>query len=118
MFQQNADKWFFVCDTNSRNFIPLFHKQIISQGRLQKIYRNLARTCKNKFYENKIKLNWLNLFKKVLLRYPRSVSDNVKKSKTLDSVVNLRLMNIKYLAKKMCGNTVIINYAKEVSLKP
>ena len=46
------------------------------------------------------------------------MSDNVKKSKVLDSVVNLRLMNIKYLAKKMCGNTVIINYAKEVSLKP
>ena len=26
-------------------------------------YPNLARTCKNKFYENKIKLNWLNSFK-------------------------------------------------------
>ena len=42
----------------------------------------MARTCKNKFYENKIKLNWLNLFKNFLLRYNchkvPPVSDSVK----------------------------------------
>ena len=60
MFQQNANKWFFVCVTNSRNIIFLFHKKVISHDLLQKIYPNLARTCINKFYENKKKLNWLN----------------------------------------------------------
>ena len=52
------DFW-WLCVTNSRNIIPLFHKKVP----LQKIYPNLARRCKNKFYENKIKLNWLNLLK-------------------------------------------------------
>ena len=33
----------------------LFHKKVISHDPLQKMYPNLARTCKNKFYENKIK---------------------------------------------------------------
>ena len=68
MFQQNANnanKVFFVCVTNSRNIIPLFHKKVISHDPLQKIYPNLARTCKNKFHDNKIKLNWLNLLKKI-----------------------------------------------------
>ena len=55
MFQQNANKLLFVCVTNSRNTLPLFHKKVISHDPLQKIYPNLARTCK--FYENKIKLN-------------------------------------------------------------
>ena len=45
------------------NIIPLFHKKIISHDLLQKIYPNLARTCKNKFYENKIKFSWLNPLK-------------------------------------------------------
>ena len=63
MFQQNANKCFFVCVTNSGSIIPLFHKNVISHDPLQKICSNLARpTCKNKLYENKIKLNWLNLF--------------------------------------------------------
>ena len=115
MFQQNADKWFFVCVTNSRNIIPLFHVKIMPNDSLQMIDLNLARTCKNKFCENKIrggsratatskmerfviivngwkpltiitkrsildvaaaldpplkiKINWLNLLKKVSLRY-------------------------------------------------
>ena len=69
MFQQNANKWFFVWVTNSRNVIPHIHKKVISQEPLQKHYPNFARTCKNKFYENKIKLSWLNLSKKKLLRY-------------------------------------------------
>ena len=55
MFQQNAKKLFFVCFTNSQNTLPLFHKKVISHDPLQKIYPNLARTCR--FYENKIKLN-------------------------------------------------------------
>ena len=67
MFQQNANKLFFVCVTNSRNIIPLFHKKVISHDPLQKVYPNFARTCKNKFYENKIKLNRLNLLKKVFI---------------------------------------------------
>ena len=69
MFQQNANKLFFVCVTNSRNIIPLFHKKVIYHDSLQNIYPSLARTCKNKFYENKIKFNWLNLLKNFLLRY-------------------------------------------------
>ena len=36
----------------------------MSHDPLQKIYPNLARKCKNKYYEHKIKLNWLNLLKK------------------------------------------------------
>ena len=61
---QNANKCFFACVTNSRNIIPLFHKKVITHDPLQKIYPNLGRTCKNKFYENKIKLNWFNQLKK------------------------------------------------------
>ena len=61
MFLQNANKCFFVCATNSRNIILLFPKKVISHDPLQKLYANLARTCKNKFYENKIKLDWLTL---------------------------------------------------------
>ena len=57
MFQQNTNKWFFVYVTNSRNIIHVFPKKIISHNPLQKVYPNFARTCKNKFYENKIKLN-------------------------------------------------------------
>ena len=66
MFQQNANQWSFVCVTNSENNLPLFHKEVISQDPLQKIYPNLARTYENIFYENKNKLNWLNLLKKLL----------------------------------------------------
>ena len=55
MIQQKANKWFFVYVTNTWNIIPLFGKKVISHK------PNVARTCKNKFYENKIKLNWLNL---------------------------------------------------------
>ena len=40
----------------SQNIIPLFHKKVISHDPLQQTYPNLGRTCKNKFYENKIKL--------------------------------------------------------------
>ena len=72
MFQQNANnanKVFFACVANSRNIIPLFYKKVISHDPLQKNYTNLARTCKNKFHEIKIKLNWLKLFKKKLLWY-------------------------------------------------
>ena len=54
----------FLCVTNSRNIIPLFNKKVMSYDPLQKSYPNLTRTCKNKFYENKIKLSWLNLLKK------------------------------------------------------
>ena len=54
MFQQNSNKLFFVCVTNSRNIIPVFHKKVIFHDRLEKNYPNLARTCKNKFYENRI----------------------------------------------------------------
>ena len=64
MFQQNANKWFFVCVANSRNVRHLFLKKVISYDTLPKIYPNLARTYKNKFHGNKIKLNWLNLSKK------------------------------------------------------
>ena len=63
IFQQNANKWFFVCVTNPRNIISIFHKKVLAHDPLQKIYSNLARTSKNKFYENEIKLNWLNLLK-------------------------------------------------------
>ena len=44
----------------------------MSHDLLQKIYSNLgpkARTYKNKFYENEIKFNLLNLLKKVSLQY-------------------------------------------------
>ena len=60
---------FFICATNSRHITPLFHKKVISHDPLQKNYPNLARTRKNKFYENRIKLNWLNLSKANLLRH-------------------------------------------------
>ena len=43
----------------------LYHKRVISHDPLQKIYPNLARTCENKFCENKTKFNWLNLLKKI-----------------------------------------------------
>ena len=69
MFQQNANKWFFVCVKNSRNIIPPFHKKVISNDPPQNIYPNLTRTGKNKFYENKIKLNRLNPLKKKFWRY-------------------------------------------------
>ena len=46
-----------------RNIILLYHKKIISHDPLQNIYPNLAGTCKNKFYENKIILNSLHLLK-------------------------------------------------------
>ena len=69
MFQQNANKEFFVGVTNSRNIIPPFQKKVISHDPLQKNYPNLARTCKNKFYENEINLNWINLLKINLSRY-------------------------------------------------
>ena len=36
MFQQNSNRWFFVCVTNSQNNIPLFHKRFISHDPLQK----------------------------------------------------------------------------------
>ena len=52
------------CVPDSRNVMPLFHKKVTSHDPLQKIYPNLARMCKNKYYENKIKLNWLNQLKK------------------------------------------------------
>ena len=64
MFQQNANEGSFVCVTNSESNLHLFHKKVISQDPLQKIYPNLARTYKNIFHENKIKPNWLNLLKK------------------------------------------------------
>ena len=60
---------FFVCVTNSGDIIPLFHKKAISHDPLRKIYQNLAETCKNKFYQNEIKLDWLNVLIKNLLRY-------------------------------------------------
>ena len=46
----------------------LFHKKVISREPLQKKCPKLVRTRKNKFYEIKIKLNYLNLLK-TLLRY-------------------------------------------------
>ena len=64
MFQQNANELFFVCVANSRNIIPLFHRKVISHDPLQKNYPNLARTYKNKFYENKINLNLVKSIKK------------------------------------------------------
>ena len=82
MFQQNANKWFFVCVTNSRNIIPLFHKKVISHDSLQSIYPNMARPCKNKFYENKIKLNWVNLLK----FFYYGISHRVPKSPILPGV--------------------------------
>ena len=69
MFQQNADKLFFVCVTNTQNIIPLFYKKIRSHNPLQKIYPNSPRTCKNKLYENKVKPNWPNLLKSFLSPY-------------------------------------------------
>ena len=65
MFQQNGNKWIFVCVLISQNIIPLFHKKVTFYDPLQKSYPNLAKTCKNKFYENEIKLNWLNILKKI-----------------------------------------------------
>ena len=87
MFQQNAIKWFFVCVTDFGNIKPLFHEAITSHDPLQKIYPNLARTCKNKFYDNIIKVNWLNLSKNFYYgitdrrgtKPPTPVSDRVKK---------------------------------------
>ena len=49
-----SDNRCFVCVPNSRNIIPLFHKKVISHDPLPKIYPNLVRTRKNKFYENEI----------------------------------------------------------------
>ena len=37
MFQQNANKLFFICVTNSQNIIPLFHKKFISLHPLQEM---------------------------------------------------------------------------------
>ena len=54
----------FACATNSRTIIPLLHRKVISHDPIQRIYPNLAKTGKNKFYENEIKLNWLNVSKK------------------------------------------------------
>ena len=95
MFLQNANKCFFVCATNSRNIILLFPKKVISHDPLQKLYANLARTCKNKFYENKIKLEWLTLFKKFYYgitdrgakKLP-PVSDRVKGTVRIDQISN------------------------------
>ena len=67
MFQENTNKWFFVCATNSRNIIPLFHKMVISQEPRQNNYLSFARTCKTKFYGSKIKLNRLKLLQNFLL---------------------------------------------------
>ena len=61
MFQQNGNKQIKYV-TNSQN---TFHKKVKSHDPLQNIYSNLPTACKNKFHENKIKLNWLNLFKKI-----------------------------------------------------
>ena len=96
MFLQNAIKCFFVCATNSRNIILLFPKKVISHDPLQKLYANLARTCKNKFYENKIKLDWLTLFKKFYYGITDSgggkklppVSDRVKGTVRIDQISN------------------------------
>ena len=44
--QQNANKWLFVCVTNSHNFTSLFHKKVISLDPLQKVFSNMTRTCK------------------------------------------------------------------------
>ena len=109
MFQQNANKWFFECVSNSRNIIPLFHKKVISCDPLQKINQNLARKSKNKFYENKVKLNWLNLFKKILLWYnwlevaksppspsPLSVLDRVKKRFFFNAIIDLLWFSFLY----------------------
>ena len=63
----------FVCVNYSRNIIPIYHKSHMS-WLSWKIYPNLARMCKNKFYENKIKFIWLNLFKKFYCRRTDSVS--------------------------------------------
>ena len=41
-----------------------FTKRSYPMTLCKKIYLNLARTCKNNFYENKIKLDWINQFKK------------------------------------------------------
>ena len=73
---------FFVCVTNSQNIILIFHKKVISHDLLQKSYPNLARTCKNKFYENKIRLQLAKPIKKFLLRQkalPSPVSGRVNK---------------------------------------
>ena len=61
MFQRNTNKKFFVCLTNTRNIIPLFHKKVISDNPLfhkkvisddplQEIYPNLDRQCKNECF--------------------------------------------------------------------
>ena len=63
MFQQNTNNSFFVCVTNSRKIMFLFHQKAIPHDSLQKFYPNLGRMCKNKIDENKIKFNWLNLSK-------------------------------------------------------
>ena len=55
----------FVCVTNSGNIITLFHRKVISHDQLQNIYSNLPGTRKNKIHENKIKLNWLLVLKKI-----------------------------------------------------
>ena len=80
----------FVCVTNSRNIIPLLQKKVISHDRLQKIYPNLASTCKSKFYENKIELNWLNLLKIIYYgitdrgqKNPIPMSDRVKEKEQI-----------------------------------
>ena len=57
MFQQNSNKRSFARVINSRNIIDIFHKKVLSHDPLQKGYPNLAKTCKNKFYEIKIILN-------------------------------------------------------------
>ena len=51
----------FVYVTNPRNIISPFHKKVISHKYLQNIYSNLNRTHENKIYENKIRLNSLNV---------------------------------------------------------
>ena len=54
MFQQNANKWFFVCVTNSRNIVPLFHKKVISHDPLQKLYQ---------IWPERVKINFMRIKK-------------------------------------------------------
>ena len=49
MFQQNENRLFFVCVTNSGNIIPLLHKKAISHDPLQKFIQIWAKPVKINF---------------------------------------------------------------------
>ena len=92
MFQQNVNKQFLVCVNNSQNIIPFFHKNVISHDSLKKIYPNLTRTCKNKYYEQMVQhLFILPMWKKINVEGLLDLSKKENSSGSSSSTSNLLL---------------------------